>query len=440
MRNVLVVLLSLVFSVNALATPEEEVRAAELAFSKAFVDRDAARFFAMVAEDAVFNGRGPSLHGRAAIVEGWGPLLKTPKPVMMWGPDRVVVNGNGTIGLSFGPIYDFETARNIGYYSSVWQKQQDGSWKVLFDGPGAPGVTLADDALKVEEGFVTADDGAKLHYRKVGQGRLTLIVPLEFVMFDDFTQFADMATVIAYDLRDRGRSSKVEEVKSLTIQQDVLDLEAVRRHFKVEKFVPVGFSYLGKAVLMYAMQFPQHVSRVVQIAPAEMRNQPAGKREVAKADLGIPPTEEARWNELRASGAQQTSPREFCEAQWNALKYMFLGDPSHAGRFPVKATCELENEWPVNFGRHMQSLGPSLAATNLSDEDVKKVTAPVLIIHGTKDRNASFEGGQAWRNVLPNARLVRVEGAAHLVWADDPVTVFGSIRQFLRGEVPLGSI
>jgi pimeloyl-ACP methyl ester carboxylesterase len=88
----------------------------------------------------------------------------------------------------------------------------------------------------------------------------------------------------------------------------------------------------------------------------------------------------------------------------------------------------------------MQSLGPSLAATNLSDEDVKKVTAPVLIIHGTKDRNASFEGGQAWRNVLPNARLVRVEGAAHLVWADDPVTVFGSIRQFLRGEVPLGSI
>ena len=31
------------------------------------------------------------------------------------------------------------------------------------------------------------------------------------------------------------------------------------------------------------------------------------------------------------------------------------------------------------------------------------------------------------------------EGAAHVSWADDPATVFASIRQFLRGEWPLAA-
>ena len=40
---------------------------------------------------------------------------------------------------------------------------------------------------------------------------------------------------------------------------------------------------------------------------------------------------------------------------------------------------------------------------------------------------------------LPDARLVTVKGAAHASWLDDPVTVFSAIRQFLRGEWPLGA-
>jgi ketosteroid isomerase-like protein len=334
MRNTLLLLLSLLLAANAFATPEEEVRAAELAFSKAFVARDADRFFAMVAEDAVFNGRGPSLHGRKAIVEGWGPLLTSPKPAMTWGPDRVVVNGDGTIGLSFGPIYDYETRRNVGYYSSIWQKQKDGSWKVLFDGPGAAPAALAENALKAEEGFITTEDGARLHYRKVGEGRPTLIVPQEQLLFDPFTQFADSATVIAYEPRSGGK-------------RDVQDLEAVRTYFKLEKFVPVGYASASKTVAEYAMQYPQHVSRLVLLSPAAM------------------------------------------DATWNA-------------------------------------------------EDVQKVMMPVLTIHGSKE--AGFAAAEAWRKALPNARLMRVDGAGQQAWVDDPVVVFGTIRQFLRGEVPLASM
>ena len=65
---------------------------------------------------------------------------------------------------------------------------------------------------------------------------------------------------------------------------------------------------------------------------------------------------------------------------------------------------------------------------------------PVLTIHGTRDRNAPYGGGREWARRLPDARLVTVPGAAHAVYLEDPVVVWGSIRQFLRGEWPLGAV
>lgn len=440
MRNVIAAALLLLLAVPIFATPEEEVRLAELAFAKAFVDRDADKFFGMLTEDAVFLGPGNTLKGRKAVTEGWGPLLKSPKPGFTWGPDRVVISGGGTLGLSYGPLYDFETGRNVGYYSSVWQKQADGSWKVIFDGPGVPGVTFADNAMKVEEGFVTAEDGAKLYYRKTGRGRNTIIAPLDFVLFDDLKQFADLATVITYDLRNRGRSSKVENVNTLTIQQDVKDLEAVRKHFNVEKFVPVGYSYLGKAVMLYALEHPDRVTRIVQLGPVAMRDDAIGKpKQLVKAELGIPEANEKLWNEQRAAGTETKSPREYCETQWGVIKYVMVGNPANAGKVNVKQMCELENEWPVNFNRHLQAHMSSVQAAAIPDADAQKVKVPVLTIHGTKDRNAPFEGGLHWAKTLPNARLIRVEGAAHQAWADDPVAVFAPMRAFLRGDWPLGA-
>jgi pimeloyl-ACP methyl ester carboxylesterase len=116
-----------------------------------------------------------------------------------------------------------------------------------------------------------------------------------------------------------------------------------------------------------------------------------------------------------------------------------VGDPAHAPRFEYKSMCALENEWPVNFNRGIASLWPSVQAAVMPEADLKKITMPVLTIHGTRDRNAPYEGGRAWAASLPDARLVTIEGAAHSAWLDDPVAVFGAIRHFLRGEWPLNS-
>jgi pimeloyl-ACP methyl ester carboxylesterase/ketosteroid isomerase-like protein len=374
MRKVAVFLLVLVSLPVFAADPAEEVRQAEIAFAKAFADRDAAKFFSFVADDATFLGGLRTLRGRQAVIERWSDFFKGPKAPFSWGPERVSVNAAGNIGLSTGPVFD-PNGKLVSNYDSTWIKQPDGSWKILFDGGGPSAAPFAEDAIKVEEGFLTTDDGVKLHYRKAGEGPITLIIPLEFVMFDDFRQFADIATVIAFDLRDRGKS---QAVKNVTLQNDLDDIEAVRKHFNVEKFVPIGYSYLGKAVVMYALAHPDRVTRVVQLGPAPMRDM-----------------------------------TEYPASLQHGLDDMGVD--------------------------HMKTYRESLKKANLTDEEVKKLTVPVLVVHGMKDRNAPYGSGREWAMTLPDARLVTVAGAAHQSWSDDPATVFAAIRQFLRREWPMGS-
>jgi pimeloyl-ACP methyl ester carboxylesterase/ketosteroid isomerase-like protein len=429
MKQTTITLLTLLLTTAVFAGPVEDVANAERAFAKAFADRDSAKFFAMVAPDANFLGFR-TLRGKNAVTKGWSRLFEGPAP-FSWGPERVEVTADGKLGLSTGPIYD-TAGIHTGDYSSIWQKQSDGSWKVIFDGPGSAPAEIG----KVDEGFVSADDGAKLHYRKVGGGPVTLIVPLDNWVGDQFLQFANIATVITYDLRNRGRSQHAKDESTWTIQQDVRDLETIRRELKVEKFVPVGFSYLGLMVALYALDHPDRVTRVIQLGPVAFHKHPDSPPD--NRDLGIPPEATKKLDELTAAGAREKSPKEFCEAQWSVWKYFLVGNPASASRFDL-SFCAQENEWPVNFDATVQHTMASIDALELTPEKLQAIKVSVLTIHGDQDRNAPYAGGVEWAKTLPDARLVTVKGAAHLSWLDDPVTVFASIRHFLRGEWPIGS-
>jgi ketosteroid isomerase-like protein len=123
--------------------PAAQVEAAETAFAAAFADRDRARFFSLVAEEAVFLSPKETLTGKAEVVKGWSRFFEGAAPPFSWRPERVVVNGDGDLGLSLGPIFD-PAGKQVGSFSSVWRKQKDGSWKVVFDGPGSPACPPAD--------------------------------------------------------------------------------------------------------------------------------------------------------------------------------------------------------------------------------------------------------------------------------------------------------
>jgi len=430
-------LLSLLVVLPVRGDSVDEVRQAETGFAKAFADRDKAKFFTYVADDAVFMNALGTLRGKAQIIERWSRFFDgVAEAPFSWGPERVEVTGGGKTGFSMGPIYT-PKGEHAGYYSSIWQKQADGSWKVVFDGPGNPPAPIAENMAPFEEGSIATPDGVQLHYRKIGGGPVTVIAPLDFALFDQLQQFADIATVITYDMRGRGKSGRPQDVTKLSIQQDVQDLETVRAHFKADKFVPLGWSYLGKAVILYAAAHPEHVRRVIQLGP--VGNTITRVTTPADENFGAPAADLEKLKAMYADGSMTRTPKEFCVAQWSVLRYYLAGDPKKAPNFKPEEACALENEWPVNANAVMTSVMPSVDQAVLPPDDLKKVTMPVLTIHGDKDRNAPYAGGREWAAILPDARLVTVPGGAHAMWIDDPVLTFGAIRHFLRGDWPLTS-
>jgi pimeloyl-ACP methyl ester carboxylesterase len=117
------------------------------------------------------------------------------------------------------------------------------------------------------EGYVTTEDGVRLFFQKLGSGPNVVIIPNAVHMFDSFRHLADNRTIIFFDLRNRGHSDSVGDRSKLTrgIHQDVDDLEAIRQHFGISEVDVIGHSYVGLMVILYAIKYPAHVRRLVQI-------------------------------------------------------------------------------------------------------------------------------------------------------------------------------
>jgi len=122
-------------AVAAPATDEglrQQVFAAERAFAKSMADRDFDAFARYVAEDTVFFSGPAPQHGKQAVLEKWKQFFDGPDAPFSWQPDQVEVLAGGTLAHSSGPVHD-PSGKLVSRFNSVWQRQADGQWRVIFD-------------------------------------------------------------------------------------------------------------------------------------------------------------------------------------------------------------------------------------------------------------------------------------------------------------------
>jgi ketosteroid isomerase-like protein len=112
-----------------------EVLAAERAFARSMAERDFAAFGRHVAEDTRFFG-GQVLRGKAAVLAGWKAFFEGPTAPFSWEPDQVEVLDSGQLALSTGPVRN-PKGEVVARFNSIWQRQPDGRWLVVFD-KGSP--------------------------------------------------------------------------------------------------------------------------------------------------------------------------------------------------------------------------------------------------------------------------------------------------------------
>lgn len=109
-----------------------QVTDAERAFAKTMADRDHAAFASFLSDEAVFFSEKRVFRGRAQVAEGWKPFYTAPQAPFSWAPERVEVLDSGTLAVSSGPVFDLQGKR-VGTFNSIWRREADGRWRVVFD-------------------------------------------------------------------------------------------------------------------------------------------------------------------------------------------------------------------------------------------------------------------------------------------------------------------
>lgn len=132
-----------------------EVFAAESSFAQAMAARDLAAFGRLVADDAVFFGGSGALRGKAAVIAGWQALFEGPAAPFSWSPEVVEVLESGALAHSSGPVRDPQ-GRRIGTFNSIWRREADGRWRVVFD-KGCPVCDRSPAALTAVHRAALAD-------------------------------------------------------------------------------------------------------------------------------------------------------------------------------------------------------------------------------------------------------------------------------------------
>jgi pimeloyl-ACP methyl ester carboxylesterase len=224
--------------------------------------------------------------------------------------------------------------------------------------------------------------------------------------------------VIRFDNRDVGLSSKMDDGDySLSDMAD--DAVAVLDEANVSRAHVMGCSLGGMIVQRLAIDHPD---RLLSVTSVMSRTGEPGYGDSSAAALEFlltPPPAPRADNIERHVAAQHVY----------GSKPEWLDDDAIRTRAGIafdRCFC------PSGIGRQMKAA----LADGSRDEQLRKVSLPVLVIHGSRDTLINPSGGRHTAEVIPGARYVEIEGMGH----DYPPAVWdhwvGVWSDFVRDAVP----
>ncbi len=285
------------------------------------------------------------------------------------------------------------------------------------------------------EGFVTVGDGVRIYYVEKGIGPEVLVASaalyLEPLLLDDLSA---KRRVVFYDPRNRGQSDSVD-LSSVSLDRQIEDLEELRLQLGLEKMMLLGWSSYGLEMAVYAMRYPEHVTRLVQISPiapaSALLKQFDDTRDQQTDHLAI-----EALDRRSVAGEFDDSPEEYCRLRSALTTPTNFVNADLATQVPDD--CKYPNEWPTNRSRYFRALFATFGDFDWR-HDLNGLKIPRLIIHGRED-NIPLEGARAWADGYKDARLIVLSPSGHFPFIEQKEEVLAAIETFLDGDWPQDAI
>jgi len=274
-------------------------------------------------------------------------------------------------------------------------------------------------------GFVTTTDGVEIFYKDWGPRDAPVIHfhhgwPLSSDDWDAQMLFflGQGFRVVAHDRRGHGRSAQVWDGHDMDHYAD--DALAVVKHLGTKNVVHVGHSTGGGEVIHYIARHGQdNVAKAVLIAAV-----PPLMVQTASNPGGLP-----------------KSVFDGFQAQVAANRAQFYRDvpsgPFYGYNRPGAEAAEgvIANWWRQGMMGSAKAHYDGIVAFSQTDftEDLKKVSVPVLVMHGEDDQIVPYaNSGPLSAKLLPNGTLKSYPGFPHGMPTTEAETINADLLAFIR--------
>jgi non-heme chloroperoxidase len=271
---------------------------------------------------------------------------------------------------------------------------------------------------------ITTKDGVEIFYKDWGQGQPIVFSHGWPLSADDWdAQMMFFVTrgyrVIAHDRRGHGRSSQVADGHDMDHYAD--DLAALTSHLDLKNAIHVGHSTGGGEVVHYIARHGE--SRVAKAAiisavPPLMVKTPANPGGLPKQVFD---DMQAQLAGNRAKFYRDTAAGPF---------YGF----NRPGVKPIEAN--IENWWRQGMMGGAKAHYDGIVAFSQTDftEDLKKITVPVLVMHGDDDQIVPYaDSAPLSAKLLKNGTLKTYKGFPHGMPTTQAETINADLFGFLKG-------
>jgi proline iminopeptidase len=307
-----------------------------------------------------------------------------------------------------------------------------------------------------QHGLLDVGDGNAVYWETCGNpaGQPALIVhggpgsgcsPGQGRIFDP-----ERYRLVLFDQRGCGRSTPhasdpATDMRPNTTAHLIADMERLREHLGIDRWLLYGYSWGSTLLLAYAQQHPERVSGIVISAVTVTRRSDidwlyrgvgrfypeAWERFWAGAG-GIP-----RDGDIVAAYAQlaehpDPAVREKATADWCAWEDAVLSGESQAGTGVYSGRPPLAKLAMVRICSRYFANGAWLEEGVLIREAPKLAGIPGVLIHGRQDMGSPLEPAWLLSKAWPDAELIVVEDAGHL----GTVTTTGHVMDALERFAP----
>ncbi len=234
-----------------------------------------------------------------------------------------------------------------------------------------------------------------------------------------YAALARKMQVVYFDHRGHGRSASGDPQK-YTLDENVEDMEALRRYLGLGPIVSLGGSYGGMVAMAHAARYPQSVSHLILACTASHAGFIARGRQMV-AEHGTV-EQLASYDDLLAGRIDSADKQR---------RYYEVMGPLFSRRFTLQSGTGLGGTIysPEAFNR---AWGPGgfLRSFDLRPQ-LKAITAPTLILAGRHDWICPPEFSEEIHRLVPGSDLRIFEESSHTFGTDEPEYFLDAVAGFI---------